>query len=286
MGRVPVYPGCRDERHPGVSGWESIEHIGPICRTVADVAKVMSVLAGPDPRDRHSIPCGDVSWESAVQSRPQVGLRVAYSSDFGYLPVDPAVRSVVGEAVGRLQSDLGCVVTEAEPGWDDPGGSFLALIMAETDLAGMRKMVAEIGDHMSPHLVAMLEIPWSAEDFTNANLWRKSVVNRMARFMGAFDVLVTPAAPVPPFRIGIHGPTEIDGTEVADSAWLGFMSPANLTGQPAISVPAGFTSDGLPVGMQIVGRHLDDATVLRLAAEWERVTGFPAWRPNVAGLTG
>jgi aspartyl-tRNA(Asn)/glutamyl-tRNA(Gln) amidotransferase subunit A len=129
-------------------------------------------------------------------------------------------------------------------------------------------------------------MPWAAEDFTNANIWRKSVVNRMARFMNDFDVLVTPTAPVPPFRTGIQGPTMVDGREVADTTWLGFMSSANLTGQPAISVPAGFTAGGLPVGMQIVGRHLDDTTVLRLAAEWERVSGFPEWRPSASAAGG
>ncbi len=280
MGRVPVYPGCRDARYPGISGWESIEHIGPICRTVVDVATVMTILAGPDPRDRHSIPCGDVTWATAVQPAPRTGLRVAYSAGFGYLPVDSEVQSVVGSAVEQLESQLGCVVTEADPGWGDPGGSFLALIMAETDLTGMRQMAAAIGDDMSPHLVAMLTTPWTAQDFTDANIWRKSVVNQMARFMNDFDVLVTPTAAVPPFRTGIQGPTVIDGQQVADTSWFGFMWPANLTGQPAISVPAGLTRTGLPVGMQIVGRHLDDTTVLRLAAEWERVSGFPRWLPN------
>ena len=284
MGRVPVYPGCRDERYPGVSGWESIEHIGPICRTVGDAAIVMSVLAGPDPRDRHSIPSGDVDWAAAAQPREGTRLHIAYSADFGYLPVDPAVRSIVGSAVARLARELGHHVAEVDPGWGDPGISFLALIMAETDLAGMRRLVAKIGDQMSPHLVAMLGMEWTAEDFTNANVWRKSVVNRMARFMSEFDVLITPTASVLPFRTGIQGPSVIDGHDVDAASWLGFASPANLTGQPAISVPAGLTADGLPVGMQIIGRHLADATVLRLAAQWEMVSDFPSWRPDTAKL--
>ncbi|MCZ4552221.1 amidase family protein [Gordonia rubripertincta] len=121
MGRVPVYPGCRDERYPGVSGWESIEHIAPICRTVADVGTVMSVLAEPDARDRHSIPAGDVDWLAAVQPSSVKGLRVAYSSDFGYLPVDPEVREIVGRAVASLQDDLGSHVTEAHPGMAGAG---------------------------------------------------------------------------------------------------------------------------------------------------------------------
>ncbi|NED64599.1 amidase, partial [Streptomyces sp. SID10244] len=168
MGRVPVYPGCRDPDHPGVSGWESIEHIGPICRTVDDVCTVMGVLAGPDPRDRHTIPAGDVAWHTIVADMhddPTVvgGLRVAYSEDFGYLAVDPAVRAVVGDAVARLSAALSWNTTRVDPGWDEPGDEFTALIMSETDLVGMRRMVDDIGDQMSAHLVAMLRREWSAE---------------------------------------------------------------------------------------------------------------------------
>ncbi|GAA3717316.1 amidase [Gordonia hankookensis] len=291
MGRVPVYPGCRDPDHPGVSGWESIEHIGPICRTVDDVCTVMGVLAGPDPRDRHTIPAGDVAWHTIVADMhddPTVvgGLRVAYSEDFGYLAVDPAVRAVVGDAVARLSAALSWNTTRVDPGWDEPGDEFTALIMSETDLVGMRRMVDDIGDQMSAHLVAMLRREWSAEDFTSATMWRKSIVNRMAALMGDHDIVITPTACVPPFEVGIQGPSVIDGRDVADTAWQGFTFVANLTGQPAVSVPVGFTSDGLPIGMQIIGRHLDDATVLRVAAACEQVgvhpMGTPARRDQVA----
>ncbi|MFJ8884978.1 amidase [Streptomyces sp. NPDC102402] len=270
MGRVPVWPGCRDERYPGVSGWESLEHIGPLTRTVADAALMMSVLAGPDPRDRHSIPCGDVDWNGAPHEAGVQGLRVAYSADLGYLAVDPEVRRVVDAAVGVLERDLGCRVDAVDPGWDDPAEAFAALIAAETDLTGMRRLVDEHGDRMTPHLVAMMRRRWTAEEFTDANIVRKGVVNRTARMMSTYDLLVTPTAAVPPFAVGIQGPERIDGREVADTAWTGFTFPANLTGQPAVSVPAGWTRDGLPVGLQIVGRHLADAQVLRAAAAFER----------------
>ncbi|MCZ4552222.1 amidase family protein [Gordonia rubripertincta] len=141
--------------------------------------------------------------------------------------------------------------------------------MSETDLVGMRKMLGEFGDQMSPHLVRMLESEWTAEDFTQANMWRKSVVNRMARFMTDYDVLVTPTASVAAFPVGIQGPEVIDGRHVADTAWQGFTYPANLTGQPAISVPVGVTGDRRPVGMQVLGRHLGDGVVVRTAGAWE-----------------
>ncbi|WP_312462111.1 amidase, partial [Pantoea endophytica] len=84
MGRVPLWPGCRDERYPGVSSWESLEHIGPMTRSVRDSALMMSVMAGPDMRDRHSIPCNDVDWLASLE-KPLSGLRIAFSADFGYI---------------------------------------------------------------------------------------------------------------------------------------------------------------------------------------------------------
>ncbi|MFF3572108.1 amidase [Nocardia jiangxiensis] len=270
MGRVPVYPGCRDERYPGVSGWESIEHIGPIARTVPDIALAMTVLAGPDPRDRHTLPAGDLDWQAAVHDPDIRGIRIGYSADFGYLTVDPEVRAAADRAAAAFESELGCVVTEFVPDWEDPAQHFTALIMAETDLVGMRALLPEFRERMSPHLVAMLETDWTAEDFTQANLMRKSVVNRMARIMSRFDLLLTPTAAVPAFPLGIEGPTEIDGRAVSATAWQGFTPIANLTGQPAISLPAGTTAAGLPIGIQLIGRHLADASVLRAATAYEQ----------------
>jgi Asp-tRNA(Asn)/Glu-tRNA(Gln) amidotransferase A subunit family amidase len=115
MGRVPLYPGCRDERYPGVSGWESLEHIGPISRTVADSALMLSVIAGPDDRDRHSLPAPAFDWLQCLEGGIR-GLKVSYSPDWGYAAVDPAVRRIAGEAARVFETDLGCTVDEASPG--------------------------------------------------------------------------------------------------------------------------------------------------------------------------
>ena len=97
MGRVPLYPGCRDDRYPGVSSWETLEHVGPMSRTVTDSALMLSVITGPDPRDRYSIPAADFDYVDAVRGDIR-GLRVAYSEDWGYAAVDPEVRRIVGAA--------------------------------------------------------------------------------------------------------------------------------------------------------------------------------------------
>ena len=278
MGRVPLYPGCRDERYPGVSGWESLEHIGPMSRTVADAALMLSAIAGPDARDRHSLPDEGVGWIEAARAGDLRGLHVAYSADWGYAPVDPAVRRIVGEAARAFGDDLGCVVEEAHPGFPDPAEAFWALVALETDLAGMRAMVETYGDRMSPHVVALVTRRWTAEDFSAATIARKGVVNAMWRFMRRYDLVLTPTLAVPPFAVHMQGPEKIDGRPVPSAAWLAFTFPLNLTGQPAASVPAGFTEDGLPVGLQIIGRHLDDRTVLRAAAAFEAVR---PWRDRV-----
>lgn len=268
MGRVPAYPGCRDERYPGLSSWESLEHIGPMTRTVDDAALLMSVLAGPDARDRHSVPAGDVDWLTAPRGGVR-GLRVAFSEDWGYLAVDPEVREIAARAAEVFASELGCEVERADPGWDDPAEAFWSLVMNDTDLTGMRAMVQQFGTQMSPHLVDLLTRPWTAEQFTDAQTVRKKLVNRMWRFMAGYDLLLSPTLTVPPFPVHTQGPERTEGRMVSSSAWLGFTSPINMTGQPAASVPAGFTRAGLPVGLQIVGRHLADASVLRASAAYE-----------------
>ncbi|MBX3623820.1 MAG: amidase [Rhizobacter sp.] len=271
MGRVALYPGCRDERYPGVSSWETLEHIGPMSRTVADSALMLSVIAGPDPRDRYSIPAADFDYLEAAQPSSLKGLRIAYSEDWGYAAVDPEVRRVVSEAVAVFERELGCHVERANPGWrSDAGATFWTLVAADTDLTGMRKLIAGREHEISPHLVDLVMKPWTGADFTDAHTQRKAICNTMWRFMSNYDLLITPTLAVPPFPVHMQGPEIIEGRMGRNADWLCFTFPANLTGQPAASIPAGFTKDGLPVGLQIIGRHLDDRTVLKASAAFEQ----------------
>lgn len=286
MGRVPLYPGCRDPRYPGVSSWESIEHIGPMTRTVEDGALMLSVMAGPDERDRYSLPKADFDWNEAATGSVQ-GLRIAFSPDWGYAKVDPRVREIVAKAVTVFTNDLGCEVEVAHPGFGDatPFGfpdldaAFWALVARDSDLRGMRKLLDQ-GLITLPGLVELLRTPWTAEDMTNAAMVRQDVCNKMWRFMRGYDVLLTPTLCVPAFALNSAGPTVIDGQEVDSAHWLAFTYPLNMTGQPAATVPAGWTEDGLPVGLQIVGKHLDDAMVLRVAAAFEAASPWKdRWPP-------
>ena len=285
MGRVPLYPGVKDERYPGVSSWEALEHIGPMSRTVADSALMLSVIAGPDDRDNRSLPReAGFDWTASLKGDLK-GLRVAYSPDWGYAAVDKRVRDIVGKAVKVFERDLGCIVEEASPGWDNPYQAVWALLAGETDLKGMREMEKKLGDKMTPHLRDFLKTEWTAEQLTDAIVARKAVNNKMWRFMRNYDLLLTPTLAVPPFEVGIQGPTMIDGRDVEPFEWLHFTYPLNFTGQPAASIPAGWTDDGLPIGLQIIGRHLGDALVLRASACFEAAQPWKdRWPPMLADM--
>jgi aspartyl-tRNA(Asn)/glutamyl-tRNA(Gln) amidotransferase subunit A len=285
MGRVPLYPGCRDERYPGVSSWESIEHVGPMSRTVADSALMLKVITGPDPRDRYSIPAADFDYVEATKENIK-GLRIVYSEDWGYAPVDPEVRRVVSEAVRVFETDLGCTVERANPGWEDPFPHFWTIVASDTDLSGMRRIMKGREREMSPHLVALLQREWTAEEFTDAKMIRQMVCNRMWRFMANYDLLITPTLAVPAFPLYMQGPEIIEGKMVTSGDWLCFTYICNLTGQPAATIPAGFTKDGLPVGLQIIGRHLADRTVLAASGAFEQARPWAHTWPKLLGDLG
>lgn len=269
MGRVPLYPGCREPRFPGFSSWETLEHLGPLSRTVDDSALMLSVIAGPDGRDRHSLPTADFDWLGTTRGGI-AGSRIAYSEDLGYAAVDPEVRSIVRSAVTVFAQELGCDVDEVDPGFADPAEGFQALVIASSDITGMRAMAAELGGGMSKHLSAMLAADWTVEQLSHGEIVRKEVACRMAQLMSHYDLLLTPTVGTTAFELGPQVPDRIEGRDIGPFDLIAFAAPFNMTGQPAASVPAGWTQDGLPVGLQIVGRHLADDTVLHASAAYER----------------
>lgn len=278
MGRVPAYPGCRDERFPGISSWESLEHIGPLTRTVADAALAMSVLSGPTPKDRFSLPNDIAKWVLPPAETLR-HVRIAFSPDLGFATVDPEVRAMTEAAVLRLEQALGCVVEVAHPEVGDYSGTFETLVAMDTDRVGLRSIAAEQGVELEGWLASLLKREWSADAFTRALMERKRIVNTTWRFMEQRDFLITPTAACAAFGLDMPGPEMINGKAVAQSsAWLAFSALGNLTGAPAASIPVGLTTDGRPVGLQIMGRHLDDLGVMALSAVVESLFP-PSWPP-------
>ncbi len=268
FGRVPLYPGCRDPQQPGASSWESLEHIGPMTRTVEDAALMLSVMAGPDDRDRHSLPSANFDWKEEARKGTEAaslkGCKVGFSPDWGWVKVDSQVQKVVRQAVQIFADKLGCEIEEAHPGFPNVGQSFWTMVWRDSDLRGMRKLAEKYREVMLPRILTSLDYNWTAEEFSDAWAVRQDVTNKMWRYMRNYDFVLTPTLAVTAFELNEAGPSDYPG-------WLSFCNPLNMTGQPAASVPAGFTDDGLPVGLQIIGKHLDDPMVLRAAAAYEVV---------------
>ncbi|MDF2370717.1 MAG: amidase [Rhizobiaceae bacterium] len=279
-GRVPVYPGCRDETQPGASGWESLEHIGPITRTVADAALTLQVLSGPSPRDRHSLPQESIDWTD-LSPGYLAGRRIAFSADLGFAPVDAEVAAITHAAAMALAEAFGAELEFTAPEIEDTQDLFLTLVALDTDRAGLRAMAASQNYQFTRQLAELLDTSWSADAFTDAIMQRKRFNNLVWQFMERFDLFLTPTTATAAFPINCDGPTCIDDTRVAQSAWTPFSALANLTGLPAASVPAGFTKDGRPVGLQIMGRHLDDLGVLRAAAGVEQIKPWRNHWPEI-----
>lgn len=271
MGRVPLWPGCRDETLPGASGWESIEHVGPMARNVADMALMLSVIAGPDPRDRWSLPAGDVDYNGAVAEILPKGLRVAYWPKWGDQPIDPRVKEIVDEAVRIFAKacDMDLVVGTPPPIALDT--AFQTIIALETDLTGMRRLASGREVELTEAVQSFLKTSMPLEAATDAITTRKAWANAIARVTKDVDLILTPTLPLVPFAADSTAPMEIAGVTVGPDAWCPFTSPFNLTGQPAVSVPCGYVEGTYPVGLQIVGPHLGDGLVILAAATFERL---------------
>ncbi len=276
LGRVP--------RFPAVDYWAARSHNGPLTRTVRDAALMLQAMAGPDARDPLSIDGAPEDYVAACDGDLR-GLRVVYSADFGYAPVDPEVRAIAFAAARRF-CDFGCEYEERDPGWEDPAAFHHTLYAV--GLAGTyADRAAERPEWIEPTLMTLIEggRRVSAVEYAAALQARSRFYEGALAFFEGYDLLLTPQMPVAAWSVE-PGPNEGPGTIDGQPAphlfdRLPFTFPFNLTGQPAASVPCGFTSEGLPVGLQIVGRWHADATVLRAAACFEATQPWAGRRPAV-----
>jgi len=266
-GRVPTWP--------AEVAWFTMGVDGPMARTVDDVALLLSVMAGPDPRSPSAIPEPGSAFAPPID--PDVrGLRVAWVKDLG-LPFDPEVRAVIDGQRPVLQS-LGCLVEDAEPslaGADEVFAIWRAWYFAMRLGRFHERDPGSLKDTVRWNVEQGLAL--SGQDLARAEMLRTRLYHRLRAFMSHFDAFVLPTVQVIPFDAGTPYPTSIDG--VGMNSYLDWMRSCSLisaTGLPALSVPAGFTDGGLPVGLQIVGRYHDDHTVLRLGRALEDATGH--WR--------
>ncbi|MBI1961864.1 MAG: amidase [Candidatus Rokubacteria bacterium] len=264
----------------GFPGWAHVSHVGPLARTVRDAAALLDVIAGGDDRDRRSLPREPGSYLEACDAGV-TGLHVAWTPDLGYAAVDPRVRALCETAAAEFES-LGCHVEVVSPGWEDPEAWFGTLIAAQF-YAAWSDRLPDAEPLMDPTLVTLIRrggaVP--ARDYVRAVDRIEAYWAEVRAFLERFDLLLMPTVAVPPFDADARPPREVDGRSVSVLGWMPFTFAFNLTGQPAASVPAGFTDDGLPVGLQIVGRRHADATVLAAAAAFEAARPWSDRRPRL-----
>jgi amidase len=271
-GRVPNWP------FP--NAWDTSWSLGPIARTVEDTALLLSAMAGPDPRSptTHAEP-GSVFARPLARDFRKV--RVAWSPDMGgAFPVDARVTRALAPVRSVLAS-LGCIVEEAAPDLSDADEAFqvqraLGFVEAYGELLKTNR--AQMKDTVVWNIEQGLAL--DAARIAKANVLRSSVFHTMRTFLERHEFLVLPTVQVPPFPVDQPYVTEINGVKLGNyMEWMKSNYLITATTHPAISVPAGFTDDGLPVGLQIVGRYRDDFGVLQLAHAFEGATGVWKRRP-------
>jgi amidase len=276
IGRVPD-----DSR---AYGWFSrLDTRGPMGRTVDDVALLLSVQAGPAVADPLSLAESGATFRT-LEERDLSGTRVGWSPDLG-LPVDPAVKAVMHQVAANLQS-LGCKIETRVP--DFSGAMDVFNIQRGAQLASLgRSLDAALPDwrrHAKDTAVWNIDfgLDLTAETLLRAEIERTRIYRRITRYFEEVDALFIPAAQVPPFDASLDWVREIDGTQLPTYLdWMQVCCVISITGLPTISVPAGFTNDGLPVGVQIVGKPRDDKALLEVALAFERATGLHRRRPPV-----
>jgi aspartyl-tRNA(Asn)/glutamyl-tRNA(Gln) amidotransferase subunit A len=270
LGRVPAAP--------TFGGLDTLSHTGPMTRTVRDAALMLNAIAGPDPRDLSSLPADGTDYLANLE-RGIKGLRVAWTTDWGYAAVDPEVQQIIAASAQRF-ADLGCHVEEAHPGFPDPDEAY-GILSSATTAARLGDRLPAWRERFDRSLVPQLDygMRWSATDFVKAANVRRTLSDAFVKFFMLYDLLLTPTLAAPPLPVGVDSYREIGGRKVGSRGWIAFTFPLNLVGYPAATVPCGWTHDGLPVGLQVIAPRLADALVLRASAAFEALAPWAEKQP-------
>jgi len=269
-GRVPNYPTGPN--------W-GLQHIGPIASTIADAALALDALSSPDDRDPYSLPPAGEPFAEALD-RPTGTLRVLFAPDLGYAEsVDPEVIDICRRAVTSLEA-LGHRVSEDNPRWPSPMDHWKTLFVAGV-AARLGPFAASRPDDIEDKLLEFVAEGQRMAPDTYYRAWlaKNDWWQHVRATFEQYDLVATPTVACAPFALGRDSAGTVAGKPVSFYGWAPFSAPFNMTGQPAISVPAGFTAAGLPVGLQLVGRRFADALVLALAKAYEEAR---PWSDRIA----
>lgn len=277
FGRVPTYP--------HLPGWETLTHEGTLSRTVEDNALMLDVMAGPSLYDQASLPQYPGKFQKDMKGDIK-GLRIAFSSDLGGdFPVDSQVLEISRKAAFSFK-ELGCTVEEIKPGWINLEADLLVTLLSEA-LTAHENELDKYKEIAFPPYLPFMEFAslYNNRDVIRVQFNRYKLYEQVGQVFEKYDLMLTPTLATAAFEagdMGPLGPAKVNGQDASPSSWVCFTYPFNFTGQPAASVPCGFNSEGLPVGLQIVGRRLDEVLVLRASAAFEKAH---LWRDKKPPLT-
>jgi aspartyl-tRNA(Asn)/glutamyl-tRNA(Gln) amidotransferase subunit A len=270
FGRVPVFP---------VAANPTLAHVCPIGRDVRDVALLLGVLSGYDARDPHSMPVGAPDYLAACDRDPRA-LKIAWSPSFGYAAPDAEV-CAIAEAAVRTFTELGCVVEEVEaPLGPDPAAIWTAEFYAGV-AARLAPTLRERRELLDPEVATMVEqaLTMDAEAYGRAVQMRYVFREKLRKFFGEYDLLLSPSLPVAGVDVGVSIPPRFADRNLV--TWVSYTYPFNLTGQPAASIPAGFTRGGLPVGLQLVAGAYREEDLFAAAAAFETARPWAQLAPRL-----
>ncbi|MEJ0018666.1 MAG: amidase family protein [Acetobacteraceae bacterium] len=272
FGRVPYHP---------VGAGDYTSHVGPMTRTVADSALMLGVMAGPHPLDHTTCEAGPADYLTRLGEGVR-GKRIAYSPDLGHARVDPDVAALVKAAADRF-TELGATVEEVKTPWAAPGPELIRFFWAahQTHLV---QHLAKWEAEMDPGLVACVKAgsDFRVSEYQAMRVRKLAYIAAIHRWFEDWDFLLTPAVSVAAFPAEKLMPDHWPQHDWDWLSWAEFSYPFNMSWNPAASVPCGFTAEGLPVGLQVVGRRFDDLGVLQAAAAFEQVQPWADKRPKLA----
>ncbi len=272
-GRVPNWP---------VQNNDQISHVGPMTRTVGDAALMLAVMAGAHPYEHTSLEGPPADYVGDLD-RGIAGWKIAFSPDLGHARVDPAVAALVADAAAAF-ADLGCAVDEVTPPFGPDGPEILRFLWS-AHLQHLGDHLPEWEDKMDPGLVACIRAGegHSMRDYLAMRARKLAYVEQVHRFFTEWDLLLTPAVSVAAFPADRLQPEGWPSHPWDWVMWAEFSYPFNFSGNPAASVPCGFTDEGLPVGLQIVGPRFADLAVLQASAAFEKARAWAQHRPPLDG---
>jgi aspartyl-tRNA(Asn)/glutamyl-tRNA(Gln) amidotransferase subunit A len=274
-GRVPNWP---------MSNNDLATHLGPITRTVTDSALMLEAMAGPHPWDYTSLEAPPRDYASDLRADLR-GRRIAYSPDLGHARVDADVADLVGAAAGVF-ADLGATVEHVTPAWGKVGPALFDFFWPTVFSARLR-FLPEWEDRLDPGFVAMIKTAKDirVSEFMIMRERRFAYCQQIHEFFTEYDFLLTPAASTTAFPATQLQPSHWPQHPWDGLSWAQFSYPFNWSGNPAVSIPCGFTPAGLPAGLQIVAPRFDDLAVLQASFAFEQARPWAARRPPLVPTT-